>query len=153
MGVMSEKSERFAAVLDAVRGSGLVGFELREFAMGQLDGLPGYDWSGIYRLEGDVLRLDAYVGAETDHVEIPVGVGVCGTAVAEDRHQVVSDVRELTNYLACSTQTRSEIVVLIRDGAGRVLGQIDIDGHEVGSFDGEDEAFLEELGVLLAARW
>jgi GAF domain-containing protein len=120
--------------------------------MAKLSALPGYDWSGIYRLEGDELVLDAYVGAETDHVRIPVGTGVCGTAVAEDANQVVTDVRELTNYLSCSTLTRSEIVVLIRSGS-KVLGQIDIDGHAVGAFDGSDEAFLEELAADLAERW
>jgi GAF domain-containing protein len=120
--------------------------------MARLSGLEGYDWSGIYRLEGNELVLDAYVGAETDHTRIPVGRGVCGTAVAEDRNQVVHDVRERTNYLACSAQTRSEIVVLIRRD-GHILGQIDIDGHTVGAFGPEDEAFLDALAELLAARW
>lgn len=125
---------------------------MRQFAMEQLDTLPEYNWSGIYRLEGETLVLDAYVGAETDHTHIPVGRGVCGTAVAEKTNQVVSDVRELTNYLACSTQTRSEIVVLIWNKEG-ILGQIDIDGHTVGSFDSSDEQFLESLGSILADRW
>lgn len=117
-----------------------------------LDGLPGYDWSGIYRLEGDTLVLDAYVGAETDHTHIPVGRGVCGTAVAEDRSVVVEDVRQLENYLACSLATRSEIVVLIkRDGV--TIGQIDIDGHELAAFGVEDERFLEAVASILAERW
>jgi GAF domain-containing protein len=120
--------------------------------MEQLDTLPTYNWSGIYRLEGDTLILDAYVGAETDHTHIPVGRGVCGTAVAEDRNQVIEDVRELTNYLACSTQTRSEIVVLIRAG-GVVLGQIDIDGHTVGAFDASDERLLAKIAQILAENW
>ncbi len=120
--------------------------------MEMLDALAGYDWSGIYRLEAGTLVLDAYVGAETDHTHIAVGVGVCGTAVAENANQVIDDVRNLSNYLACSTQTRSEIVVLIRRG-DEVLGQIDIDGHEVGRFTVEDETHLEELAALLAQRW
>lgn len=128
------------------------GFALRLKAMAALDALPGYNWSGVYRLVGETLVLDAYVGAATDHTEIPVGRGVCGTAVAENRNQVIEDVRELTNYLACSTQTRSEIVVLIRD-EDRVLGQIDIDGHTVGQFDETDEALLERIAQILAARW
>ena len=140
------------AIVDAVRGSALSGFELRLFAMEQLDSLETYNWSGIYRLEGEMLVLDAYVGAETDHTHIPVGRGVCGTAVAEDANQVIEDVRELSNYLACSTQTRSEIVVLIRRGS-EVLGQIDIDGHTVGAFDSSDEALLTSLGEILAERW
>ncbi|MCC7434312.1 MAG: GAF domain-containing protein [Methanoregulaceae archaeon] len=139
-------------ILDAVRTYPGDGFELRIFAMRELDTLDDYNWSGIYVLDGDVLRLDAYVGAATDHTEIPVGRGVCGTAVAENANQVIEDVRELENYLACSLQTRAEIVVLIRDG-DTILGQIDIDGHRTGAFDGSDEAFLEELATLLAERW
>lgn len=140
------------ALLNEVRASSARGFALRQEAMTLLSRLPGYDWSGIYRLENDTLVLDAYVGAETDHTQIPVGRGVCGTAVAEDANQVIADVRQLTNYLACSTQTRSEIVVLIRRD-GEILGQIDIDGHQVGAFDASDEAMLDSLGLLLAERW
>jgi len=140
------------SILDQLRASSLTGFELRSEAMKLLDGLETYNWSGIYRLEGDELVLDAYVGAPTDHTRIPVGRGVCGTAVTENQNQVIEDVRELSNYLACSLQTRSEIVVLIRKD-DKILGQIDIDGHTVGAFGTEDEAFLEEMGAILARRW
>lgn len=149
---MTDKSEKFSQILSLVRSSELRGKPLRQFAMEQLDGLETYDWSGIYRLEGDILVLDAYVGAETDHTEIPVGRGVCGTAVAENSNQVIADVREISNYLSCSLNTRSEIVTLIRQG-DNVIGQIDIDGHQVGAFDKLDEVFLDELGSLLAGKW
>jgi L-methionine (R)-S-oxide reductase len=129
------------------------GRELRAHAMRMLNELPHFDWSGVYRLEGELLVLDEYVGAETDHTEIPVGRGVCGTAVAEDRNQVIEDVRELENYLACSVETRSELVVLIRDQDGQVLGQIDIDGHKVGAFDASDEQMLNRVAEVLAERW
>ncbi|MCW5940438.1 MAG: GAF domain-containing protein [Fimbriimonadaceae bacterium] len=141
-----------AGILDAVRGSALTGFDLRMFAMRQLSGIDGFDWCGVYRLEDDGLVLDAYVGAPTDHDRIAVGVGVCGTAVAEGRNQVVADVRELDNYLACSLETRSEIVVLVKSG-DEILGQIDIDGHRIGRFGPEEETFLDSLAVLLADRW
>jgi len=144
--------ETSRAILAAIRASALSGRALREDAMQRLDQLPDYNWSGVYRLEGDTLVLDAYVGAPTDHTHIPVGRGVCGTAVAEGRNQVIEDVRTLDNYLACSTQTRSEIVVLIRRG-DEILGQIDIDGHRVGAFDASDEALLESLAAHLADRW
>lgn len=146
------KQPAFDEILELVKESELTGRELREFAMAQLDTLPTYDWSGIYVLRGEMLHLDAYVGAATDHTEIPVGRGVCGTAVAENKNQVIEDVRELSNYLSCSAFTRSELVVLIRNGE-TILGQIDIDGHEVGAFDAQDERFLEELAALLAYRW
>jgi GAF domain-containing protein len=144
--------EESRQVLEATRLSAARGMALRREAMESLARLPGYDWAGIYRLEGDVLVLDAYVGAATDHVRIPVGAGVCGTAVAQARNQVVPDVRQVPNYLSCSVSTRSEIVVLVwRDG--EILGQIDADGHAEGAFDDADEAMLEELAVLLAGRW
>jgi L-methionine (R)-S-oxide reductase len=139
-------------IVASVVSSGLSGSDLRRLAMERLDTLPNYDWSGVYRLEGDELVLDAYVGAATDHTRIPVGRGVCGTAVAEDANQVIDDVRELSNYLSCSIHTRSEIVVLIRKN-DEILGQIDIDGHTVGAFDASDEAMLDRLAAVLAERW
>ncbi len=145
-------SDQADQVLAAVRSQPYEGAALRKVAMQILSELPNYNWSGIYRLEGDELILDEYVGAETDHTRIKVGVGVCGTAIAEDANQVIADVRKLDNYLACSLQTRSEIVVLIKDG-DRTFGQIDIDGHAVGAFDKSDEALLEQVAEILADRW
>ena len=71
--------------------------------------------------------------------------------MAEERNQLVEDVRELDNYLACSISTRSELVVLIRDG-GEVVGQFDIDSDERGAFKQEDEALLDELAALISPR-
>lgn len=99
-------------------------------------------------LVGDVLLIGPYVGKPTDHVRIEVGVGVCGTAVAENSNITVDDVRARDNYLACSLETRSELVVLIRDGY-EVLGQFDIDSDVVATFTREDEALLEELGPIV----
>src|SRR5215212_7379404 len=81
-----------------------------------------YNWVGIYLLEGDTLVLHNYVGKPTEHERIPVGQGVCGTAVAERANQIVGDVTKLDNYLACSLETRAEIVVLIRRGS-EIFGQ------------------------------
>lgn len=144
--------DQFEMVLNRVRASEFHGRELRQFAMQLLSELDGYDWCGIYALNKSHLELDAFVGAPTDHTTIAIGVGVCGTAVAEDRNQIVEDVRLTENYLACSLDTRSEIVTLIRRH-GVVVGQIDIDGHRVGAFGKEDESFLDQLGDLLALRW
>lgn len=139
-------------ILNELKGSTATGSEFRMLAMHQLDRLPGYDWSGIYRMENGGLVLDEFVGEPTEHKNIAVGVGVCGTAVKENRNVVVEDVRELDNYLSCSLQTRSEVVVLIRK-ANEILGQIDIDGHTVGAFDRSDEELLESLATLIAERW
>jgi L-methionine (R)-S-oxide reductase len=142
----------FEQIVRDVRAHPASGYDLRLYAMQRLDGLDGYDWSGIYRLEGDTLVLDAYVGAATDHDRIPVGRGVCGTAVATGRTQVVEDVRALDNYLACSLETRAEIVVLVRKD-GEVVGQIDIDSHQLGRFGPDDEVGLTALAEALAERW
>ena len=111
---------------------------------------PVWDWSGIYLLVGNTLVLGPRT-APVDHSRIGVGEGVCGTAVSEDRNQVVDDVRQLENYLACSIHTRSELVVLIRD-AGRIVGEFDIDSDTVGGFSREDETLLEEMGLLISGR-
>ena len=139
-------------ILEELEATPFFGRTLRHLAMRLLNEIKGYHWCGVYRLEGEELVLDEYVGAETEHTRIPVGRGVCGTAVAENKNQIVPDVTQLTNYLACSTDTRSEIVVLIRRD-GKVLGQIDIDSHDPGSFDASDEALLESVTERLALCW
>ena len=111
---------------------------------------PVWDWSGIYLLVGDALVLGPRT-APVDHSRIGLGEGVCGTAVSEDRNQVVDDVREVENYLACSIHTRSELVVLIKD-SDKTVGEFDIDSDTVGAFTQEDEALLEEMGFLISGR-
>ncbi len=101
-------------------------------------------WVGIYWLRGTELVLGPYRGPETDHTTIAVGVGVCGTAIEKDEDQIIPDVRELENYLACSATVRSEIVVLIRS-RGEVIGQIDMDAEEVAAFDETDHAVLRAV--------
>ena len=111
---------------------------------------PVWDWSGIYLLVGDTLVLGLRT-APVDHARIGIGEGVCGTAVSEGRNQVVEDVRQVENYLACSVHTRSELVVLIRD-QGKIVGEFDIDSDTVGAFTQEDVALLEEMGLLISGR-
>jgi len=112
---------------------------------------PRYRWVGVYALRGNVLELVAWDGpAATEHTRIPLGSGVCGRAAREGRTVVVDDVRAVPEYLACFRETRSEIVVPIHEGPS-VLGEIDIDGNEVGAFDGSDQAFLERVAEKLSA--
>jgi GAF domain-containing protein len=114
---------------------------------------PRFDWTGIYELFPDsVLRLGPFVGAPTDHVFIGVGDGVCGTAVAERRNINVPDVREVQNYLACSAETRSELVVLIQSGE-TIHGQIDIDSHSVAAFDDGTVQAVERMAEVLARAY
>jgi GAF domain-containing protein len=111
-----------------------------------------YNWVGIYLLEGDMLVLHNYIGKPTDHTHIPVGRGVCGTAVSEAKNQIVDDVTALDNYLACSLETRSEIVVLIRRG-DEIFGQIDIDSDLPRAFSSDDELLLEGVARVLAQKF
>lgn len=141
------KSEAFLAAFDKLL---LTASDPAELAMRLLaETFSHYHWIGVYWLKGDTLVLGAYVGAPTEHKRIPVGRGVCGTAVAEEKNQIVADVRQLANYLACSVATRSEIVVLIWKG-DRIVGQIDADGHDLGAFDSTDEALLTAVAQRLA---
>ncbi len=103
----------------------------------------------MYMLHGQVLQLEAFSGRETDHTSIAVGKGVCGTAVATGEDQVVPDVRAITNYIACNTWTRSELVVLIRRGK-TILGQIDVDSDEPDPFRDEEVAAVREVAEALA---
>lgn len=119
------------------------------------ENIPSWDWVGFYLMAGGrpegPLVLGPYAGENTDSTRIEIGDGVCGTAVAEEANQIVSDVRELDNYIACSLHTRSEIVVLIRH-EGRVVGQFDLDSDTQAAFTQEDERFLEELAGIVAPR-
>lgn len=103
----------------------------------------------LYMLHGQELVLEAYAGRETDHTRIPVGTGVCGTAVASGKDQNVPDVRAVENYLACNAWTRSELVVLIRRG-NLILGQIDIDSDLPDPFTPEEEAAVKRVADALA---
>ncbi|HSJ75603.1 MAG TPA: GAF domain-containing protein [Gemmatimonadales bacterium] len=103
----------------------------------------------LYMLQGNELVLEAFSGRETDHTRIPVGVGVCGTAVASKQDQNVPDVRAIENYLACNVWTRSELVVLIRRGS-LILGQIDVDSDVPDPFTPDEEAAVRRVADALA---
>ena len=102
-----------------------------------------------YMLQGDDLVLEAYSGRATEHTRIPVGTGVCGTAVATGRDQSVPDVTALDNYLACGLDTQSELVVLIRRGA-TILGQIDVDSDVPAGFSDAHHAAVKQVADALA---
>jgi GAF domain-containing protein len=110
---------------------------------------PHFGWFGVYRRDREELVLVAYSGDRpTEHVRIPISTGLCGQAVREGRTVIAGDVRAHPEYLACFVETRSEIVVPIRDG-GAVVGEIDIDGNELNAFDATDEAFLVQVARRL----
>ena len=113
------------------------------------ESFPHYRWVGVYRLDGSELTLEAWDGLHpTEHTRIPIDRGICGRAAREGRSVVVDDVRRSPEYLACFLETRAEIVVPVRRGPA-VLGEIDIDGDEVGAYDDSDRQFLESVATRL----
>lgn len=114
---------------------------------------PRFDWVGVYLLNdgGDELWLHNYVGSPTEHAKIPVGTGVCGTAVAEKANLIVDDVSKVENYLACDPDVQSEMVVLIRAG-DEIFGQIDLDSSDEAAFTEDDEAAIAGVADKLAEQ-
>lgn len=113
--------------------------------------LPYYNWVGFYMLDpndANVLVLGPFHGAPTDHVRIPVTEGICGAAVAQGKTVIVDDVSADPRYLSCSIETKSEIVVPIRV-RDEVVGEIDIDSHDLSAFGPDDRTFLEECARLI----
>lgn len=112
--------------------------------------LPDLNWSGFYRMVAGELVLGPFQG-KAACIRIPVGKGVCGTAVAEAKTQRVADVHAFPGHIACDAASRSELVVpILRDGV--VIGVLDLDSPEPGRFDAEDQAGCEALMTLLAPR-
>jgi len=112
---------------------------------------PPYTSAYAYMLQGGELVLEAHAGRDTEHTRIPVGTGVCGTAVATKQDQNVPDVTAVAggNYLACNAFTKSELVVLIRRG-DHILGQIDIDSDVQAGFGEREQAVVKEVADALA---
>ena len=110
---------------------------------------PPYTSVYLYMLDGDDLVLEAHDGRDTEHTRIPVGQGVCGTAVAERQDQNVPDVRAIGNYIACNVYTRSELVVLIEKN-GAILGQIDVDSDVPAGFTPDEHAATRRVADALA---
>jgi GAF domain-containing protein len=113
--------------------------------------LPHYTWVGIYLLEGDALVLGPFLGKPSPHTRIPLNRGICGAAASQKATIIVNDVNTDPRYLACSLETKSEIVVPIMAGE-RVLGEIDVDSDQSAAFGLDDRALLERVAAALAAR-
>ncbi len=148
---MKTNNEVVKLIEDSIESTGSIDEALRSAVRILKGERDYYNWVGVYLLEGDTLVLHNYIGKPTEHIRIPIGKGVCGTAVALRENQLVSDVTKLENYLACSVETRAEIVVLIRRG-DVILGQIDIDSDVPNAFTAEDESLLICVANLLAAK-
>ncbi len=145
----------FSEILAEIAGFRAVAPDLRELQEFSVEimarRLPRYNWVGFYmldRADPQTLVLGPYRGASTEHTRIPVSQGICGAAVAQEATVIVDDVMEDPRYLACSLETRSEIVVPIRV-RGKIAGEIDVDSHTLKAFGQPDRVFLEACAALI----
>lgn len=113
--------------------------------------LTDYTWAGIYLLCGNELCLGPFVGKPSPHTRIPLGRGICGAAATEKATIIVDDVNADPRYLACSIDTRSEIVVPIMLD-GEVLGELDVDSDKTAAFGADDRELLEAVAAILAPK-
>lgn len=139
--------------LQEMRDEGHLSDALLRKAVRNISEEDRFDWVGVYLLneDDDELWLHNYIGEPTEHAKIPVGKGVCGRAVEERTNLNIGDVSEEENYLACSPDTQSELVILIRAGDD-IFGQIDIDSDEKEAFTEEDEIGLIGVADKLAEQ-
>jgi GAF domain-containing protein len=126
---------------------------MRAIVLALRDNLPAYNWVGFYMIEEasgsePMLVLGPFVGADTPHKRIPLNQGICGAAASTGETVVVDDVHSDPRYLACSIETRSEIVVPIRV-RGKVVGELDIDSHQPAAFRAEDRNLVEACAALV----
>ncbi len=126
---------------------------LRKAVKGIAEADDRFDWVGVYLLneEAKELWLHNYVGRPTTHPKIPVGEGICGTAVAQGENLNVPDVEAVDNYIACDPRVKSELVVLIRAGED-IFGQLDIDSRTAAAFTDEDMEAVETIADKLAEQ-
>ena len=125
---------------------------LDQVAQALKENFPHYTGVYMYLLDGETLVLHSFRGRPTEHARIPIGAGICGRAARVKQTVTVDDVQADAEYIACSLETRSEIVVPIMRGAD-VFGEIDIDSDVPAAFTQSDQKFLEEVAQLLATRW
>jgi len=114
--------------------------------------LTRYNWVGFYMLEKegnrDMLVLGPFRGTMTPHTRIPLNKGICGAAASTGKTVVVDDVNADSRYLACSLETKSEIVVPVFVH-GKVAGELDIDSHFLAAFGPEDRKLCEHAAAVL----
>jgi GAF domain-containing protein len=119
------------------------------------DKMLKYNWVGFYMLEPGanppMLALGCFQGAMTPHTRIPLNQGICGAAASSGKTVVVDDVHSDPRYLACSLETKSEIVVPVFV-SGQVAGELDIDSHFPAAFGFEDRELVEHCAQLVGKR-
>ena len=146
-----DREDLLTAIGSAVAAAPTVESAMQQVVRLLKDAVPHYTWVGIYLVEGDELVLGPFMGKPSPHTRIPLGQGLCGAAVTAKATIVVDDVNADPRYLACSLETKSEIVVPIMRGT-RALGEIDIDSDQAAAFGARDRALLEPVAAMLADR-
>lgn len=147
---MEGREEKYAALTLSLRS--LLDGEADDIARmaniaALLHGTFGFWWTGFYRVSGDELVLGPFQGPVAC-MHIGYGKGVCGTAWKEERTVVVPDVHLFPGHIACSSESRSEIVVPVRRN-GRTVAVLDIDSREPAGFDDTDARCLEEIAEMV----
>ncbi len=145
----TDRQQLLTAITSAIAASPNAGSAMTQAVRLLKDAIPYYTWVGIYLRDGDELVLGPFLGKPSPHTRIPLGSGICGAAATEKATIVVDDVNADSRYLACSIETRSEIVVPIMED-GDVLGEIDIDSDTPAAFGPADARLLERVAALLA---
>lgn len=140
---MQKLNKRLATILSSNQETNQ---KLQQICQLLYDEVKHYNWVGFYFKNGEKyeLILGPYAGAKTEHTTIPYGRGICGQVAESNQTFVSQDVHAEENYLACSIETKAEIVVPIFVD-GKNIGQIDIDSHYKNSITEEDKNFLENL--------
>jgi putative methionine-R-sulfoxide reductase with GAF domain len=136
-----EDRESIMSSIDPVKAAVIFLFNVKKY----------YDWVGVYVLDNDTLVLGPYKGPPTPHTRIPVNKGICGAAVREQRIINLGDVWGDDRFIACSTTTRSELVVPIWLG-DKIIGEIDIDSNMPSAFSKLDEVLVKDIAELIAGH-
>lgn len=151
---VSSKLQILIAELDNIASTARNTTDLMKSVVAKLnEEMLKYNWVGFYMLEekpgeDPVLVLGPFVGAMTPHTRIPLNQGICGAAASTGTTVVIDDVASDSRYLACSAETKSEIVVPVFAG-GRVVGELDIDSHFPAAFGPEDRQVCEYAACLV----
>jgi L-methionine (R)-S-oxide reductase len=154
MTTTTPQSANLLPELDALARSATSGEALMKSIVALLhEKLTKYNWVGFYMLEkegGDILVLGPFKGTMTPHTRIPLNQGICGAAASSGKTIVVDDVNSDARYLACSLETKSEIVVpvFVR---GKVVGELDIDSHFLAAFGPDDRKICEHAASLVSS--
>ena len=148
------KDERYEELLLELRS--LIGEEKEEVSVlsnvvAALHEKLGFFWTGIYRVTGGELLIGPFQGPVACF-HIGYGKGVCGTSWKERRTVVVEDVEQFPGHIACSSLSRSEIVVPLFDSSSEVRAVLDIDSTELGCFDDTDKKYLEAIAEMVSKR-